>query len=404
MTRRGNDREMLIHRCPLLDTVDRRAFVRTTTLATMPIALGLGRLLADPPAKNNDEIALIPRQKDPLNLEFPFRSLGSFLTPNKLHFVRNHFAEPELTSRTWRLEVVGAVKQRLNLTLDDITKMAGRTQPVTLECAGNGRAYLDPKTKGVQWELGAVSTAEWTGVPLSAVLEQAGLRSGAVDVVLEGADAGEPSSEPKPIGKIHFARGLPLDKAMKPEVLLAHRMNNEVLPRSHGYPLRAIIAGWYGMASVKWLKRIVVTDRPFRGYDQTTDYAIWERRDGLATLTPITEMQVKTSIARPAPSEKLSAGKSYRIHGAAWAGESDVSKVEISTDGGGTWKAARFLDRAVPFCWRRWEYHWEEPAAGKHRLLARATDQYGRVQPSKRDADRRNYMIGHIVPLEVLVE
>jgi DMSO/TMAO reductase YedYZ molybdopterin-dependent catalytic subunit len=190
---------------------------------------------------------------------------------------------------------------------------------------------------------------------------------------------------------------------MKPEALLAHQMNGEALSTAHGYPLRAIIGGWYGMASVKWLSRIVVTARPFLGYDQTTDYTFWERRDDLPTLTPITALDVKASIARPAADEIVPAGKAYRITGAAWAGEADVTKVEVSTDAGATWTEARFLDKARPFCWRRWEHSWQNPSAGKQRLMARATDSQGRTQPTKRDPDRRNYMISHVVPVEVQV-
>jgi DMSO/TMAO reductase YedYZ molybdopterin-dependent catalytic subunit len=248
-----------------------------------------------------------------------------------------------------------------------------------------------------------VSTAEWSGVTLASILELAGLKKEAVDVVLEGADSGVLKNEPKPEGKLHFARGLPLAKALKPEVLLAYRMNGEALSVAHGYPLRAVVSGWYGMASVKWLSRIVVTNRPFHGYDQTTDYGIWERRDGLASLTPITSMEVKASIARPSASETIPAGAAYRLYGAAWAGESEVTKVEVSTDGGKTWAAARLIDEAKPFCWRRWEYNWDKPLAGKHRLLARATDKEGHRQPMERDPDRRNYMINHVVPVEIKV-
>jgi DMSO/TMAO reductase YedYZ molybdopterin-dependent catalytic subunit len=379
--------------------LNRRLFLRGAAVTAAAAAWGRFPTFL----KAEDAAALIPREKDPENLEFPFASLDSFLTPNKLFYVRNHFAAPKLNVEAWRLKVEGAVKKSLELTHAEILKLPARTLPVTLECAGNGRAFLDPKTKGVQWQLGAVSTAEWTGATLASILERAGLKPEAVDVVLEGADSGEVKNEPKPDGKLHFARGLPLAKALKPEVVLAHRMNGEALSVAHGFPLRAVVAGWFGMASVKWLQRIVVTDRPFNGYDQTTDYAIWERRNGLPSLTPLTGMELKASIARPSAGEVVPAGKPYRIYGAAWAGESDVSKVEVSTDGGKTWAAARLVDEVKPFCWRRWEFRWEAPQIGKHRLLARATDQRGRTQPMKRDPDRRNYAISHVVPVEIQV-
>ena len=190
---------------------------------------------------------------------------------------------------------------------------------------------------------------------------------------------------------------------MRPEVLLAYTMNGAALPDPHGFPVRAVVGGWYGMASVKWLSRVVVTDRPFRGYEQTASYAVWERRDGLPSLTPLTEMDVKASIARPEAGEVVPAGAVYRIHGAAWAGESEVSKVEVSTDGGRTWAAGTLLGDPVPFAWRLWEYRWTAPAEGTAVLLARATDNRGRVQPLEHDPDRLNYMISHVRPTEVRV-
>ena len=238
-------------------------------------------------------------------------------------------------------------------------------------------------------------------MPLSALLERAGVKPGAVDVVLEGADRGEPKNEPKPAGPLAFARGLPLAKALRPEVLLAYKMNGRPLTPSHGYPVRAVVAGWYGTASVKWLSRVIVTERPFNGYDQTIDYAVWDRRDGVPSLTPVTEIEVKASIARPTAGEVLPAGKDDRIPGAAWAGGADVAKVEVSTDGGATRGAARLTGQAVPFSWRLWEYSWKAVPAGKHVLMVRATDSRGRTQPLRRDPDRRSYVINHVVPTVV---
>ncbi|HZY88432.1 MAG TPA: sulfite oxidase, partial [Gemmataceae bacterium] len=310
---------------------DRRTFLRTTGLAALPLLAGRPALWADTaPAAP----ARITRQKDPVNLESPFAALNSFITPNNLHYIRNHYAMPELDAKEWRLKVSGAVERPLELTYAQLRELPTRTVAVTLECAGNGRAFLEPKAKGVQWELGAVSTAEWTGVPLGLVLERAGLRAGAVDVVLEGADSGVPGNEPKPPGKVTFSRGLPLAKARRPEVLLAYKMNGADLPKAHGFPARAVVGGWYGMASVKWLTRVVVTDRPFHGYDQTADYAVWEKLDGIPTLTPIGGIDVKSSISRPAAGEAVPAGKDYTVRGFAWAGEAGVAKVEVSADGG----------------------------------------------------------------------
>jgi DMSO/TMAO reductase YedYZ molybdopterin-dependent catalytic subunit len=324
-----------------------------------------------------------------------------FLTPNERFYIRNHFPMPKLDAGTWRLKVEGAVKMPLEIGYGELLKMAGVTRVVTLECAGNSRVFLTPKEKGVLWESGAAGTAEWQGVPLAALLERAGVSAGAVEVVLEGADAGAINDEPKSPGVIPFARSLPLAKALKPEVLLAYKMNWAELPAAHGFPVRAVVAGWYGMASIKWLARIIVTDRPFQGYFQTLDYSYWERRDGMPYLTPITEMQVKAAVARPGVLEVVPAGKPYRVRGAAWAGESAVAKVEVSTDGGQTWAAAKLLDKPAPFVASRWEYEWKPARAGRATVMARATDSRGRAQPLKRDPDRRNYMISHVLPVEV---
>jgi DMSO/TMAO reductase YedYZ molybdopterin-dependent catalytic subunit len=358
-------------------------------------------LLAVQPGGNGEAPRLISRQQNPDNLEFPFASLSTFITPNNLFYVRNHFAAPALDAGTWRLRVEGAVQRPLTLSLEELRRLPARTATATLECAGNGRAFLTPAARGVQWQLGAVSNAEWTGVSLAAVLERAGLRDAAVEVVFEGADRGPAPNEPA-LGQIHFARSLPLARARRPEVLLAYRMNGVDLPAAHGAPLRLLVPGWYGMASVKWLTRIAVVDRPFLGFWQTVDYSIFERRHNQPVLVPLTEMQVKAEIARPRAMEVVRPGATYRVHGAAWTGDSDVTRVEVSTDGGTTWAQARLLGRPVRHAWRLWEYSWRVPAqAGRVRLLARATDVRGHTQPTRRDPDRRNYMISHVLPVEV---
>jgi DMSO/TMAO reductase YedYZ molybdopterin-dependent catalytic subunit len=196
---------------------------------------------------------------------------------------------------------------------------------------------------------------------------------------------------------------LPLTKARRPEVLLAHRMNGAALPENHGFPVRAVVPGWYGVASVKWLTRLIVTDRPFHSFYQSIDYSYFERRDGLPAVVPITELDVKAEIAQPVANAQVPANKDYRMHGAAWTGESEVVKVEVSTDSGQSWTAAKLLGKPVPFTWRLWEFNWRTPQPGRYTVMARATDQRGRTQPLKRDPDRRNYLISHILPIEVEV-
>lgn len=361
------------------------------------------RLLADQNVSSFP--GMITRMAEPENLEFPFASLNTFITPNEHFFIRSHFAVPKIDRKAWKLTVEGAVANKLELSYDDLLKFKTESLTATLECAGNGRVYLTPAVPGLQWGQGAVGNAEWTGVPLATILEKAGVKDSAVDVVLEGADKGQINNEPKSPGPIHFARSIPIKKAKDGSVVLAYQMNAAELPASHGFPMRAVVGGWYGMASVKWLTRIIVTEKSYKGFWQTLDYSYWERKDGLPHLLPITNMDVKSSIARPSLNEVIPAGKPYRIFGAAWAGESAIAKVEVSTDGGTTWTAAKFIDNPTkPMTWCLWESTWAVPAkAGLYTLMARATDRNQRTQPLQREPDRRSYMISHIVQVDVVV-
>ncbi len=396
-----------------LNDNSRRVFLKSAAMA-LPVLYGVrghDTLFAQTPgapAVAMPEITpegLIIRQKQPENLEFPFATLDSYITPNQSFYVRSHFPVPTMDMATWRLRIEGAVARPMELSLADLQKMAARTAPTTLECAGNGRAFLVPAAKGVQWATGAVSNANWTGVPLAAVLKKAGVNKNAVEVILEGADSGEIGDPPKPAGPIHYARSLTLAKAFDPNTLLAYGMNGATLPLSHGFPLRAIVPGWYGMASVKWLTRIIVTETPFTGFHQTINYSYWDRQNGFAVMKTLTEMQIKSLIARPTMGEVVRANTVYRVSGAAWTGDSLVSKVELSGDGGNGWGQARFIDPAVRYTWRRWEYEWRTPQnPGRYALLSRATDARGRVQGAKRDTDFNSYAINHTVPVEVEVQ
>lgn len=346
---------------------------------------------------------VIRRQNNPDNLEFPFADLDGFLTPNEQFYVRTHFHVPKLDAKSWRLKIEGAVRKPLEIDLDELRKMPARTLTAVLECSGNNRIFLKPQQNGLRWELGGVSNAEWTGVRLADVLDKAGVENDAVEVIAEGADKGEfkPPHPPSP-GTIAFARSLPLKKARRPEVMLAYKMNGKDLPAAHGAPVRLLVAGWYGMASVKWLQRLIVTKRPFHGYFQTFMYSLWDRSQGVPELVPASDIQVKAEIARPILKEVVPVQSTYRIFGAAWAGESTVAKVEVSSDGGKTWHEAKLSDEAVPFTWRRWEYQWRTPEEkGPCFLMARATDARGRSQPMQRDTDRRDGVINHVLPIEV---
>ncbi len=346
----------------------------------------------------------IVRSEEPLNLEMPFETVQSFITPTRSFYVRTHFPIPKIDRDAWWLHVEGDVEKPFAINYEELLKIESLTVPVTLECAGNNRDFLEPKVKGVQWGLGAVGTSEWTGVPLSALLDRAVVRSNVREVVLEGADCGLLDDPKSPPGELTFARSIPVSKA-RADVLLAYKMNGSELPSQHGFPVRAIVPGWYAMASIKWLQRIIVTDQPFAGYYQTLDYAYWKRRGDIAELSPIAQLQVKAEIAKPAQGDKVPVNSSVRIHGAAWAGGGEIVRVEVSTDGGSTWKEATLLGDSKPNAWRFWEFNWKTPTTpGKQTLIARATDSLGRTQPAHRDPDRGTYMINHLLPIVVEVK
>jgi DMSO/TMAO reductase YedYZ molybdopterin-dependent catalytic subunit len=376
-------------------SLSRRELLRVAPLSAVGVALGsrVQVRAAD---------GLIVRMQEPRNLETPLADLGG-ITKTEKFYVRSHFAVPAIDFKTYRLTVEGHVEKNLELTLDDIKKMEAVTREITLECAGNGRVFLVPQARGLQWGNGAVGNATWTGVPLGAILERAKVKAGAGAVVLVGADRGS-IAEPATPGAIHFDRGIPLAKAKKDETLLAWDMNKEPLTPSHGAPLRAVVGGWYGMASVKWLTRIFVLDRPHAGFWQTMDYSHWERgKDGLPQLVPVAAMQPKAIITSLGPNDVLEAGKVYALGGVAWAGESGAKQVELSIDGGKTWAPA-LHPVGKPFFWTRWTSNITPMAKGPLKLAVRCTDDKGNVQPAARDPDRRTYLINHIVPVEVTVK
>jgi DMSO/TMAO reductase YedYZ molybdopterin-dependent catalytic subunit len=346
----------------------------------------------------------IVRSEAPLNLEMPFETAESFITPTESFYVRTHFPIPKIDRNAWWLHLEGEVEKPFAINYEELIQLKSVTIPVTLECAGNNRHFLEPKVKGVQWGLGAVGTAEWTGVPLSVLLDRAAVKSNTREVVLEGSDHGTLDDPKSPPGELTFSRSVPLEKAQR-DVLLAYRMNGKDILPEHGFPVRAIVPGWYAMASVKWLQRIIATAQPFTGYYQTLDYAYWKRRGDVAELSPVAELQVKAEIVKPVQGEKVPANSIVRIHGAAWSSGAEIARVDVSTDGGVTWKNASLLGESKPNAWRFWEFKWETPAGpGKRTLVARATDSFGQTQPSDRNPDRGTYMINHLLPIVVEVQ
>jgi DMSO/TMAO reductase YedYZ molybdopterin-dependent catalytic subunit len=336
----------------------------------------------------------------PENRETPLTEISSWVTPNRWFFVRSHFETPTLDVARWRLAVDGCVKRELALAWEELEKLPRRSVFATMECAGNGRSFLRPFVEGVQWTAGAVGHAEWSGVPLQIVLESAGLRPEANEIVFYGADSGSEHGDGQPQA---FARSLPLEKALHPDTLLATHMNGERLELSHGFPLRLLVPGWYGVASVKWLTRIEASSEPFGGYFQTAKYTIRHRTGGGSRTDIVGPMPVKSEIIRPVGHSVLGIGAN-RLFGMAWAGEHAVAAVEVSVDGGSSWQRAELQGPRAPYSWTAWEYLWETASPGEYMLLARAISEAGQVQPMHHDYDRGGYLINFSRPIPVRVD
>lgn len=362
-----------------------------------------GGCLAPEPALDRSVPALDPRaacqeavdggllvhRAHPLNGETSIPALiGGVVMSNARFYVRNHFQIPLLDPSTWRLEVGGLVERPLHLGLRDLHAMRAQTLVVTLECAGNGRSMLHPPTGGEQWDLGAVSTAEWTGVPLVEVLDRAGVGPSTGDVVFRGAD-GDGETPPA-----RFERSLSVADARDSEAVLAYAMNGEPLPVQHGRPVRLVMPDWYAMASVKWLTEIEVIDRPFTGPFQTEAYVYSERE-------PVTLQRVRALITDPHPNEEIAAGD-VAVRGMAWSGAAPISRVDVSV-GGGPWQAARLVGERHRHSWQWWELLIRLEDPGPTTVRARATDLAGRVQPERPEWNPLGYGANAIQELEVVV-
>jgi DMSO/TMAO reductase YedYZ molybdopterin-dependent catalytic subunit len=320
------------------------------------------------------------------------------MTPCRWFFVRSHFETPAIDLNSWRLALSGCVERDLSLSWAELDSMPRDSVFVTIECAGNGRSFLKRQVEGVQWTAGAVGHAEWSGVRLKHVLERARLKPEAKEIVFYGADSGIEHGQ-----QLSFARSLPLEKALHPDTLLATHMNGEKLETSHGSPLRLIVPGWYGVASVKWLTRIDAVAAPFQGYFQTVKYTVQHRTGGGTRTDIVGPMPVKSEIIRPEEGASLGLGAN-RIFGMAWAGEHAVAAVEVSVDGGSSWQRAELQGIRAPYSWTAWEYLWESACAGEYSLLARAISENGQVQPMDHDMDRGGYLINFCRPIRVHVD
>jgi sulfane dehydrogenase subunit SoxC len=334
------------------------------------------------------------------NHGMPLEALRYDLTPVGLHYLLIHFDIPEADERTWRLEIGGRVRSPRALTMDELRRRPAVTVPVTLECAGNGRARLDPRPVSQPWLEEAVGTAAWTGTPLAPLLEEAGVGDDAVEVLFAGADRGVQG------GLEHdYERSLPLAEAMRDEVLLAWAINGQPLPPQHGYPLRLVVPGWYGMTSVKWLRRISVLTEPFAGYQQTGSYVLHTSPDDPGV--PVTRIQPRSLLLPPGipqfeSRERYLAPGRHRLQGRAWSGLAPIAAVEVSTDGGASWRPAELGRPASPWAWVGWSFAWEA-TPGTYELCSRATDAAGNTQPLEAPWNTGGYSNNavHRVPVTV---
>jgi DMSO/TMAO reductase YedYZ molybdopterin-dependent catalytic subunit len=346
-----------------------------------------GRLCRRLACVNADDLLYVSRE--PLNAETPLARQVGVITPAERHYVRDHFAIPPGPDR---LDIDGAVATPLQLELDQIRSLASRSLIVTLECAGNGRAFLDPPVGGEQWRTGAVGTAEWTGVSLRTVLELAGPRSSAVEVLCVGADVGTPADVGAPIA---YERSLPIADALREDVLIAYAMSGNALPPEHGAPLRLIVPGWYGMASVKWLAGLRVLERRFDGFFQTQRYVVGDR--------PLREIAPRALITWPSAGERL-ARRPFLARGYAWSGHGDLARVELSVDGGRSWRDATLGDEIARYAWRQWHAEVAPRAKGALELVARAVTTSGTTQPLGEVRNERGYENNAVRPVLIAID
>lgn len=320
-----------------------------------------------------DELQLAARNKG-----MPLEGLRYDVTPTGMHYLLVHFDIPDIDASAWRLAVGGRVRRPLTLSLDDIRSRPRRTLAVTLECAGNGRARLFPRPISQPWLNEAVGTAEWTGTPLASLLAEADVAPEAVEIVFTGADHGTEK------GYEHdYARSLVLADALHPDVILAHEMNGRPLEPQHGFPLRLLVPGWYGMTQVKWLSRIEAVTKPFEGYQQSVAYRYKSSRDDPGT--PVTRIRPRALMIPPGFPDYLTRRRTVEqgrvtVRGRAWSGMAPIADVEFCVDRG--WRKATLAAPLGPYSWRAWTCDWDA-VPGDHVLSCRATDAAGNTQPTE---------------------
>ena len=351
--------------------------------------------VADTEGISAEELQLAAR-----NHGMPLEALRYDITPVGLHYLLIHYDVPAVDPATWRLRLDGAVERPLALSLDELRSRPSVTRAVTMECAGNGRARLSPRPISQPWLYEAVGTGQWTGTPLAALLAEAGVRSEAVEVAFAGLDRGVEGGVEQ-----DYARALPVAEATRDEVLLAYALNGAPLPPQHGYPLRLVVPGWYGMTSVKWLKRISVLSEPFDGYQNARAYRY--RRSEDEDGTPVTRMAPRSLMVPPGIPEFLSRQRHleaghHTLVGKVWSGWAPIEQVDVSTDGARSWQPARLGPAVDTGAWHPWTFSWEADA-GDHELCSRARDAAGNLQPDGLDWNFGGYAVNAVQRVRVTV-
>jgi len=336
-----------------------------------------GTLIAGPAITPN-ELQLAVR-----NHSMPLEALRYGVTPIGLHYLLTHFDIPEVDTSSWRLAIGGQVRHSIRLSLEELKSKPATSLVITLECAGNGRARLSPRPLSQPWLCEGVGTAEWTGARLSSILSEVGLLESAREVVFTGLDRGVQGGVPQ-----HYERSLSITDAVSNHVLLAYEMNGQPLPPQHGFPVRLVVPGWYGMAHVKWLRSISVIDREFEGYQQATayHYRLTDSERGVA----VARMLPRSLMIPPGVPDFMSRTRYLEpgttiVEGRAWSGRGKVEKVEFSHDAGLTWNTASLGDPVSDFAWRRWTYEWDASIPGDYELCVRAADSEGNQQPTSQN-------------------
>jgi sulfane dehydrogenase subunit SoxC len=328
-----------------------------------------------------EAISLDELQQATRNHGMPLEALRYDLTPVGLHYLLIHYDIPFVDPDRWRLEVRGLVRNAISLSLSELRERPAVEVVSTIECAGNGRALLSRRRASQPWLLEAVGTARWRGVGLRALLDEAGLADGAVEIVFTGLDRGIEGEVEQ-----SYQRALPLEEALRDDVLLAYEMNGQPLLPQHGFPLRLVVPGWYGMTSVKWLHEIDVVGEPFAGYQHARAYRRWQHEDDEGE--PITRIQPRALMVPPGipgfpvRERKIPLGPCL-LEGRAWSGFAPIERVDVSTDGGETWAQAELEEAPSAYAWRRWTYEWRPQEPGGYTLTCRATDAAGNAQPAE---------------------